>query len=89
MSAGPYTLSAVLGLLILAILAVRAFIVMRAERDDRRGSDPGTGYHVLKSEYFSGMGGGQSREYKVPRDPQEYARLFVPKSKDTQDPKDT
>lgn len=39
-------------------------------------------YHILHSEYHSGMGGGESRTWKVPKDPQAYARLFIPKDKD-------
>lgn len=66
---------------IVAILAGRAVWVLRHERDGLRGSPPGKGDHVLRSEYFSGLGGGETREYKVPKDPQAYARLFVPKPK--------
>ncbi|MEO1452352.1 MAG: hypothetical protein AAFV31_00905 [Pseudomonadota bacterium] len=68
---------------ILAVLAVRAFIVVRRERDASRGSLPGKGHHVIDASYFSGGGGGgQSGEFRVPKDPQEYARAFVPKRKD-------
>ncbi|MEL6517834.1 MAG: hypothetical protein AAFR34_06880 [Pseudomonadota bacterium] len=68
---------------ILAVLAVRAFIVVRRERDAPRGSLPGKGHHVIDASYFSGGGGGgQSGEFRVPKDPQEYARAFVPKRKD-------
>ncbi|EKE45568.1 hypothetical protein OCGS_0658 [Oceaniovalibus guishaninsula JLT2003] len=76
-------LATAIGAAILAILLARAFWVVRAERGRGRGSVPGRGHHRLRSEYFSGGGGGgQSRDYTVPRDPQEYARLFVPADKD-------
>ncbi|WP_375262072.1 hypothetical protein [Palleronia sp.] len=75
-------LPAVLGVLILGVLAVRAWAVMRAERGGRPGTDPGEGDHRIRSEYFSGGGGGgETTEYTVPKDPQAYARLFVPKDK--------
>lgn len=68
---------------ILAVLAVRAFFVVRQERGAPRGSLPGKGHHVIDASYFSGGGGGgQSGEFRVPKDPQEYARAFVPKDKD-------
>ncbi|PZX17759.1 hypothetical protein LX81_01487 [Palleronia aestuarii] len=81
-----FGLSALLGAAIIVLLGVRAAFVLRAERGARRGSEPGTGHHVLVSEYFSGGGGGgQSCEYRVPRDPQEYARLFVPRQSNGMD----
>lgn len=73
-------LSAGLALAILAVLAIRVRSVLRSERGARPGAAPGEGHHVLRAEYFSGGGGGgESTEYKVPKDPQAYARLFVPK----------
>ena len=75
-------LPAVLGVLIVGVLAVRAWAVMRAERGARPGAEPGEGYHRIRAEYFSGGGGGgETTEYAVPKDPQAYARLFVPKDK--------
>ena len=69
---------------ILVVLAVRAVMVMRKEKDDPRGSVPGKGYHVIDSSYFSGGGGGgHQSQFRVPKDPQEYAKGFVPKSKGT------
>ncbi|MBJ3761874.1 hypothetical protein ILP92_03820 [Maribius pontilimi] len=83
---GPLTLSAAIGAVILAVLLVRAFYVLRVERDQRPGSLPGQGHHKLRSEYFSGGGGGgQASEYTVPKDPQAYALLFVPKTTDKKD----
>lgn len=68
---------------ILAVLAVRAVIVVRRETNAARGSLPGKGYHVIDASYFSGgAGGGHSGEFRVPRDPQEYARAFVPHNKE-------
>lgn len=74
--------------LIVLILAVALLIGIRRQRDFKgteRGSEPGEGYHELESNYSSGLGGHQTT-WRVPRDPQEYARHFVPaakKSKDT------
>lgn len=83
---GVVPLAAILSGLILALLVARAFFVMRTERHQRPGSPPGKGVHVLKSEYFSGGGGGgQATEYSIPKDPQDYARLFVPKTNDRKD----
>ncbi len=76
----------VLGILglVLAIVGVTLLLARRAIREDEqqtgRGSEPGKGYHTLQSHYSSGLG-GQSRSYKVPRDPQEYAKRFIPKEK--------
>lgn len=69
--------------LIVAILVWRATVIIRAEKHQGRGSLPGKGVQTLISDYSSGMGGGSYREYDVPRDPQDYAKLFVPKKKDT------
>ncbi|RVT84514.1 hypothetical protein DXV76_12600 [Rhodobacteraceae bacterium CCMM004] len=78
-----FSLSAVLGIAILGVLAVRATIVVRRERGAPRGSLPGKGHHVIEANYFSGgAGGGHSASYKVPKDPQAYARLFVPRDRD-------
>lgn len=67
--------------LILLVLAVRTYLVMRQEKDHGkiRGSAPGKGHHTIHAEYSSGLG-GHSVSYKVPRDPQEYNQLYVPKS---------
>ena len=65
---------------ILGILVVRAVVVWRAERGQPRGSAPGTGVHVIDASYHSGGGGGgQTGQFTVPRDPDAYARQFVPK----------
>ena len=67
---------------IILLLGVRAFFVVRSERDQKqRGSPPGQGDHIVKAEYFSGgAGGGHQSEFRVPKDPQAYARKFVPGS---------
>ena len=68
---------------IIVVLAVRAFVVVRGEGEAPRGSLPGKGHHVIDSSYFSGGGGGgHAGEFRVPKDPQEYAKAFVPKQKD-------
>ncbi|MEM1064218.1 MAG: hypothetical protein AAGJ74_01845 [Pseudomonadota bacterium] len=67
---------------ILVILAVRAIIVVRKETNAPRGALPGTGHHVIEANYHSGGGGGgQSGQFTVPKDPQEYARAFVPRER--------
>ncbi|MEO0675967.1 MAG: hypothetical protein AAFZ02_00285 [Pseudomonadota bacterium] len=71
----------VLSAAIVAILVGRAIYVVRQERDTpERGAAPGKGDHVIHADYSSGLS-GHSTSYKVPRDPQAYARRFVPKSK--------
>ena len=69
-----------LGLIAVAVAA----LAIAANRQDRtagrRGSDPGKGYHELRSDYQSGVGGGHVTTWKVPRDPQEYARQVIPRT---------
>lgn len=66
--------------LIVIVAGLRAAQAIREDRRRGRGSRPGTGYHVIDASYHSGgSGGGHSASYRVPRDPQEYARLFIPK----------
>lgn len=70
-----------LSALILMVLFGRAMYVMWREQDQGklRGSEPGSGHHVIHAEYSSGLG-GHSTSYKIPRDPKEYEQLFVPKA---------
>ncbi|MBS0122665.1 hypothetical protein [Thetidibacter halocola] len=80
---GSLTGIVILCALILVVAGLRA---VQAVRDDRergtRGSEPGKGFHVIDASYHSGgSGGGHSTQYRVPRDPQDYARLFIPKDK--------
>lgn len=73
-------LAGVLSGLILAILVGRAAFVLRAERGAgaTRGVAPGPGHTEILSEYASGLG-GERMTTRVPRDPQSYARAFVPR----------
>lgn len=64
---------------IMLVLVVRAAWVVRAEKNQPRGSRPGKGDHVIDANYNSGLG-GQSGQFRVPKDPEEYARTFVPRS---------
>lgn len=83
---GALILPVAIGAVIAVVLLLRAIHILRAERGRRLGALPGKGYHVLRSEYFSGGGGGgQATEYTIPKDPQAYARLFVPKTSDKKD----
>lgn len=66
---------------ILLVLVGRAIYVLRAEKSKPfRGANPGTGHHTIHAEYSSGLSGHHST-YKIPRDPDAYARMFVPKRK--------
>ncbi|MEM9707426.1 MAG: hypothetical protein AAF871_01430 [Pseudomonadota bacterium] len=67
-------------LAILIVLLVRAALVIRSEKDKGRGSLPGTGDHVIDANYNSGLG-GQEGTFRVPKDPDAYARRFVPKGR--------
>ncbi|CTQ31838.1 hypothetical protein [Jannaschia rubra] len=77
-------LAAGIGAFIVALLLGRAIWILRAEtrqgHDGRpRGIPPGTGYTQIDSNYSSGLGGGHQLITRVPKDPQEYARAFVPR----------
>ena len=75
-------LAVILSLVILAVLVARAWWILRAEAGGRpRGVEPGPGEVEIRSEYFSGAGGGSEQITRVPRDPQAYARAFVPKDR--------
>ena len=75
----------VIGLLSFAIFLVAVIaggLALRRDPSRARGSLPGSGDHIIESNYSSGGGGGgHSTSYRVPRDPQEYAKRFVPKEK--------
>ena len=63
---------------IIALLLARTLYVLRKERGETlRGSEPGKGHHTIHAEYSSGFS-GHSTTYHIPRDPQAYAKLFVP-----------
>jgi hypothetical protein len=68
-------------LAILAVLIVKARQTIRRERGQPRGLAPGTGDHIIDVEYSSGLGGGHASQIRVPRDPQAYARRFVPRGR--------
>ena len=74
----------ILSAAIIVVLVVRAIFVMRREDPSApRGVLPGKGYTEVDSSYFSGgLGGGHQSSFRVPRDPQEYAKGFVPRKKD-------
>ncbi len=70
---------------ILIVLVIRALLVLRREGDAPRGAEPGQGHHVIDSSYYSGGGGGgHQSSFRVLRDPQDYAKGFVPKHLNTQ-----
>ncbi|MFY0311034.1 hypothetical protein ACFMBG_14165 [Leisingera sp. D0M16] len=71
--------ASILVLGIVVMTAVVAVVSQRRRPLEEDETDPD--YHILRSDYQSGMGGGSVRTWKVPKDPQEYARFFVPKSK--------
>lgn len=73
----------VLPLLIVAVVGMIAALAFFNQRSNpgKRGSKPGKGFHTLQSGYQSGMGGGNVKYWRVPKDPDQYAKLFVPKDK--------
>lgn len=76
-----YTLIIILSVGVLALAVLRGAQSLRHSRGTERGSLPGKGDHVIHSDYSSGGGGGgHATTYRVPRDPQEYAKRFVPRS---------
>lgn len=62
------------------VLYALSKVSFKSDEGRSRGSEPGEGHHTLRSDYQSGLG-GHSTEWKVPRDPQEYAKHFVPKGR--------
>lgn len=71
--------------ILIALIALVTFLLARrrlredqATSDGGRGARPGTGEHQLTSDYSSGLG-GHSTSWTVPRDPQAYAKRFIPK----------
>lgn len=77
-----WTLIVILSVLVLVVAVLRAAQSIRHARGTERGSLPGKGYHVINADYHSGGGGGgHSSQYRVPRDPQDYAKTFIPKDK--------
>ena len=77
-----WTFILVVSALIVVVAILRAWQSIRHSSGTERGSLPGTGHHIIDAEYHSGGGGGgHSAQYRVPRDPQEYAKTFIPKDK--------
>ena len=74
-------LIAFLAIAILAILVGNAIYVVRKESKSQRGVAPSDGETEIISEYSSGVGGGQYSKYNIPKDPQKYAQIFVPKDR--------
>ena len=75
-------LAVILSALILLVVIVRTIVVIRGDPPgSERGSLPGEGYHEIEVNYDSGAGGGTQRgRFTVPKDPQEYARRFLPRA---------
>ncbi len=72
----------VIGGLVAAIAVVawaKARAAIRRDAQEGRGLAPGSGDHIMHVEYSSGLGGGHATQIRVPRDPQAYARRFVPR----------
>ena len=66
---------------IAAVVVIRTLAVMRAEKGRPRGAAPGRGHTRVEAGYWSGGGGGgHDGHFDVPRDPQDYARRFVPRA---------
>jgi len=71
----------VLSGLVLLLAVLRAAQSLHQDRGTGRGTEPGHGDSVIESNYASGAGGGQSMSYRISRDPQTYAKLFIPKDR--------
>ena len=71
-----------LTLAIILVAIISGAMALKRTRGTERGSLPGKGDHVIEANYSSGAGGGgHSTTYKIPRDPQEYAKRFIPMEK--------
>ena len=70
-----------LSLAIVSVAAISDLLALRRDRDTKRGSLPGDGTHIIEANYSSGVGGGHSTTYEVPKDPQAYAKYFIPREK--------
>jgi hypothetical protein len=71
------------GIVVMAVLC--GWFSLRQTKGTERGSLPGKGDHVIDLNYNSGGGGGtQMTSYTVPKDPQDYAKRFVPQGKNTE-----
>ena len=76
------TLVVILSILVLIVAVLRGLQALKHTRDTYRGAEPGTGYHDIDAtDHSGGGGGGHQTTYRIPRDPQEYAKRFIPKDK--------
>lgn len=74
----PFLIIAVALLVAITAWAGRNRSAIEEEESDDR-------HHVLRSDYQSGMGGGAVTTWKVPKDPDSYAKFFVPKRAEDKD----
>jgi len=75
-----YAIGGGVAIVVLVVLLARAR--SRAEGKDRRGTEPGEGDVLIDGGYHAGgLGGGHSSITRIPRDPQKYAKGFVPDGK--------
>ncbi len=63
------------------LIALIAWNNSKTERKTRRGSQPGHGQHLLHSSYNSHDGAISSAQTHIPKNPKEYAKAMMPKSK--------
>jgi hypothetical protein len=72
----------ILSALVLIVAVLRGAQAIRQDRAAGRGTAPGEGHSVIDANYSSGgAGGGHHMSYRIPRDPQTYAKLFIPKDR--------
>lgn len=67
--------------LVLLLAVLRGAQSLSQDRSTGRGTTPGRGDNVIDAHYSSGAGGGQDMSYRISRDPQTYAKLFIPKDR--------
>ena len=67
--------------LVLLLAVLRAAQSLHQDRGTGRGTAPGPGDSIIESHYSSGVSGGQTMSYRISRDPQTYAKLFIPKDR--------
>ena len=82
--------SALLPILAVAVAALVALVAWvnrdRTPFAEENSQDPD--HHLLRSDYQSGMGGGAVTTWKVPKNPDSYAKFFVPKQAEDKDASD-
>jgi len=73
-------LAILIGVTCIALIVALARSRMRHESKSRRGTEPGQGDQLIDTTYYAGgPGGGHGGVTRVTRDPQHYARAFVPR----------